>query len=179
MFNRTNWKCCSDWGQRVGEKLLFFLMVIAPITGTQRSQRPCIHKWVIWRYYIVFLVVCYATLHPAMSVRWWVGWLISWLVGQSPYGQRPWGGWWPMLSHKWGIFSAFSSSVRLSVRPPPRRMDGLTKEEKIPHIFESIGHGPLRGRCPASFLNFNHNLLKHELLTAFRKIFQMRPTAFY
>ena len=22
------------------------------------------------------------------------------------------------------------------------------KEEKIPHIYESIGHRPLRGRCP-------------------------------
>ena len=34
------------------------------------------------------------------------------------------------------------------------------KEEKIPHMCESIGHRPLRGRCPASPLNFNHNLLK-------------------
>ena len=24
------------------------------------------------------------------------------------------------------------------------------KEEKIPHMCESIGHRPLRGRCPAS-----------------------------
>ena len=33
------------------------------------------------------------------------------------------------------------------------------KEEKIPHICESIGHQPLRG-------NFNHNLLKQGTGTA-------------
>ena len=32
--------------------------------------------------------------------------------------------------------------------------------EKILHMRESIGHRPLRGRCPAPSLNFQHNLLK-------------------
>ena len=28
------------------------------------------------------------------------------------------------------------------------------KEEKIPHMCESIGHRPLWGRCPKAFLRF-------------------------
>ena len=28
------------------------------------------------------------------------------------------------------------------------------KEEKIPHMCESIGHRPLRGRCPKALLQF-------------------------
>ena len=32
-------------------------------------------------------------------------------------------------------------------------------EEKIPHMCESIGHRLLRGRCPATSLNYNHNYL--------------------
>ena len=44
----------------------------------------------------------------------------------------------------------------------------LLEEEKenIPHMCESIGHRPLRGRCPAPSLNFNHNLLKQGTGTA-------------
>ena len=30
-----------------------------------------------------YLVACYATLHPAMSVRWSVGWSVGRLVGRS------------------------------------------------------------------------------------------------
>ena len=37
------------------------------------------------------------------------------------------------------------------------------KEEKIPHMCESIGHQPLQGRSP---FNFNHNLLKQGTGTA-------------
>ena len=40
------------------------------------------------------------------------------------------------------------------------------KEEKIPHMCESIGHRPLRGRCPAPSLNFKHNLPKQGTGTA-------------
>ena len=40
------------------------------------------------------------------------------------------------------------------------------EEEKIPHMCESIGHRPLRGRWPAPPLNFNHNLLKQGTGTA-------------
>ena len=29
------------------------------------------------------------------------------------------------------------------------------KEEKIPHMRESIGHRPLRGRCPAPSFNLS------------------------
>ena len=36
---------------------------------------------------------------------------------------------------------------------------GGTEEEKIP-LCESIGHRPLRGRCPAPTLNYNHDLPK-------------------
>ena len=39
------------------------------------------------------------------------------------------------------------------------------EEEKIP-LCESIGHRPLRGRCPAPCLHFNHNLLKQGTDTA-------------
>ena len=39
------------------------------------------------------------------------------------------------------------------------KKDEKEKEEKIPHICESIGHRPLRG-------NFNHNLLKQGTGTA-------------
>ena len=40
------------------------------------------------------------------------------------------------------------------------------EEEKIPHMCESIGHRPLWGRCPASSLNFDHNLLRQGTGTA-------------
>ena len=33
-------------------------------------------------------------------------------------------------------------------------------------MCESIGHRPLRGRCPAPSLNFNHNLLRQGTGTA-------------
>ena len=33
------------------------------------------------------------------------------------------------------------------------------KKEKIPHMCESIGHRPLRGRCPASPSTSNPNYL--------------------
>ena len=39
------------------------------------------------------------------------------------------------------------------------------KEEKIP-LCESIGHRPLRGRCPAPTLNYNHDLPKQGTGTA-------------
>ena len=42
------------------------------------------------------------------------------------------------------------------------------EEEKSPHICESIGHRPLRGRCPAPSLNFKHNILKQGTGTANR-----------
>ena len=38
------------------------------------------------------------------------------------------------------------------------------EEEKIRHMFESIGHRPLRSHCPAP-PNFNHNLLKQGMGT--------------
>ena len=40
------------------------------------------------------------------------------------------------------------------------------EEEKIPHMCESIGHRPLRGRCPAPSLTLNHKLLKQGTGTA-------------
>ena len=40
------------------------------------------------------------------------------------------------------------------------------KEEKIPHMCESIGHQPLRGRCPATSLNYSSNLPKQGPGTA-------------
>ena len=40
------------------------------------------------------------------------------------------------------------------------------KEEKIPHMCESIGHRPLRGRCPAPSLNYYRNLLNQGTGTA-------------
>ena len=40
------------------------------------------------------------------------------------------------------------------------------EKEKIPHLFESIGHRPFRGRCPCSPLNFKHNLLRQGTGTA-------------
>ena len=40
------------------------------------------------------------------------------------------------------------------------------KEEKIPHMCESIGHRPLRGHYPAPSLNFKHNLPKQGTGTA-------------
>ena len=40
------------------------------------------------------------------------------------------------------------------------------KKEKIPHMCESIGHRPLRGRCPAPSLNLNHKLLQQGTGTA-------------
>ena len=33
-------------------------------------------------------------------------------------------------------------------------------------MYESIGHRPFRGRCPAPPLNYNHNLLKQGTGTA-------------
>ena len=41
----------------------------------------------------------------------------------------------------------------------------MEKEEKIP-LCESIGHRPLRGRCPALTLNYNHDLPKQGTGTA-------------
>ena len=46
------------------------------------------------------------------------------------------------------------------------------EKEKIP-LCESIGHRPLRGRCPAPTLNYNHDLPKQgrgtaDLLTLLR-----------
>ena len=40
------------------------------------------------------------------------------------------------------------------------------EEEKIPHMCESIGHRPLRGRCPAPSLTLNHKLLQQGTGTA-------------
>ena len=40
------------------------------------------------------------------------------------------------------------------------------EEEKIPHMCESIGHRPFRGRCPAPSLDYYHNLLKQGVGTA-------------
>ena len=40
------------------------------------------------------------------------------------------------------------------------------RRKKIPHMCESIGHWPLRGRCPAPPLNFQHNLLRQGTGTA-------------
>ena len=37
---------------------------------------------------------------------------------------------------------------------------------EISPMCESIGHRPLRGRCPAPSLNFNHNLLRQGTGTA-------------
>ena len=39
------------------------------------------------------------------------------------------------------------------------------EKEKIP-LCESIGHRPLRGRCPALTLNYNHDLPKQGTGTA-------------
>ena len=39
------------------------------------------------------------------------------------------------------------------------------EKEKIP-LCESKGHRPLRGRCPAPNLNYNHNLTKQGTGTA-------------
>ena len=39
------------------------------------------------------------------------------------------------------------------------------EKEKIP-LCESIGHRPLRGRCPAPTLNYNHDLPKQGMGTA-------------
>ena len=39
------------------------------------------------------------------------------------------------------------------------------EKEKIP-LCESIGHRPLRGRCPAPTLNYNHDLPKQGRGTA-------------
>ena len=39
------------------------------------------------------------------------------------------------------------------------------EKEKIP-LCESIGHHPLRGRCPAPTLDNNHDLPKHGTGTA-------------
>ena len=39
------------------------------------------------------------------------------------------------------------------------------EKEKIP-LCESIGHRPLRGRCPAPTLNYNHDLPKQGTGTA-------------
>ena len=39
------------------------------------------------------------------------------------------------------------------------------EKEKIP-LCESIGHRPLRGRCPAPSLNYNHDLPKQGMGTA-------------
>ena len=40
------------------------------------------------------------------------------------------------------------------------------KEEKIPHLCESIDHRPFWGRCPAPSLIYNLNLLKQGTGTA-------------
>ena len=40
------------------------------------------------------------------------------------------------------------------------------RKEKFRHMCESIGHRPLRGRCPAPSLNFKHNLLRQGTGTA-------------
>ena len=40
------------------------------------------------------------------------------------------------------------------------------KVEKTPHMCGSIGHRPLRGRCPAPSLNYHRNLLKQGTGTA-------------
>ena len=43
------------------------------------------------------------------------------------------------------------------------------KKEKIP-LCESIDHQPLRGRSSAPYLNYNHDLPKQGLGTAFATI---------
>ena len=63
--------------------------------------------------FIFFLLTCYVTLQPAMSVHLSVCPLVGWFVGHL-FGQRPQRGRWPMLSHR-GIFS---SSFSFSVPPP-------------------------------------------------------------
>ena len=62
-----------------------------------------------WEWFVQFLVACYATLHPALSV--------SRLVGRSSFWQRPRRGRWPMHSQVWGIFSSFFY-VPPSPQPP-------------------------------------------------------------
>ena len=52
-----------------------------------------------------------------------------------------------------------SKPKSLSQSPNLSPMAEIQREtEKIPHMCESIGHRPLLGRCPASSLNFKHNL---------------------
>ena len=60
---------------------------------------------------------------------------------------------------------------------------GTKKKEKIPHICESIGHGPLQGRCPAPSHNFKHNQLRQgtgtaDHLTLLRLLLYQRFLAF-
>ena len=68
-------------------------------------------------FFFFFLLTCYVTLQPAMSVHLSVCPLVGWFVGHL-FGQRPQRGRWPMLSHR-GIFSSSSFSSSFSVFPPP------------------------------------------------------------
>ena len=60
----------------------------------------------VWLTACVFLVACYATLHPAMSVRWLVGRLVGWsvarMVGRSD-------GWSPF--YFFGVFELFEHTA--------------------------------------------------------------------
>ena len=58
------------------------VVVLIPRSSQDRgSARVCKSHHVGPRVGALFLVACYATLHPAMAVRWSVGWS----VGRSPF----------------------------------------------------------------------------------------------
>ena len=93
-----------------------------------------------WCIFDLFSVKCFATLHPAMSVRRLVCPL---------FGQRPRKGQWPMLSHR-GIFSFFMSvpAPQIPVSRPKFQSRGPNPslEAQIPWgpNPSSLGFGPQR-----------------------------------
>ena len=72
-----------------------FLLNRSMVKGASEGMNEWLHKVFCFEDFLSgFLVACYATLHPAMLVRW----LVGWSVGRSPFdffgvfelfGQRP------------------------------------------------------------------------------------------
>ena len=93
------------------------------------------------------------------SVRWsavpvapmWVYVGMRWLEGQRPRRGR-----WPMLSKFLGFRLGFGPQgwdlgIKAGIwtwRLGGTEKEKMEKKEKISHMYESIGHRPLQGRCP-------------------------------
>ena len=86
----------------------------------------------------------------------------------SPHPSPPPGSWggWPNLAEIGRIWQNLAEFARISQNLASwggTEKEEKEKEEKIPHTCESIGHRPLRGRCPKGSFAANKNLDRKQI----------------